>query len=398
MKKLTVVFLCLLMLFPAGVYVFSARTSGDEEGIRKAEEFFKTQENTNRPSARADGGKHRIAYVDIDPYPASGEMLYYYIREMMNTGWIELDGELPFDPDNTDARELIGYLADRDLGDYVEFSREACYYLAVDGEDACRKSLQGLLDDGKVDLIFCNGTWPGTFAMTLKNEDVPVMVYFCVDPVGAGISLSDQYSGRENVWCHVNYSVYNNQIQFYYDNYPFTNIGMIYYDENVAAMRAYRQAAKENGFVITEKKIETLTDSSPESIQQYYEMLAQVFEELCGDGIDAFMLNTDIIKDESRIRSMLEVFYERGIPVFVQNGEYYVENGALMVVTASDAREQAPFVADVCARILNGEKPGQINQIFITPPYLSINLAVADRLHYKVGEELILSAEKLYTK
>ncbi len=398
MKKFVVMFLCLLMLFPAGVYVSSARKSVDEEGVREAEAFFKTQENANAPKARADGGRHRITYIDIDPYPASGEMLYYFIRQMADMGWIDLDGELPFDPQNTDARELIGYLADRDLGSYVEFSREACYYLAVDGEEACRESLQGLLEAGEVDLIFCNGTWPGTFALTLENHDVPVMVYFCVDPVGAGISLSDAYSGRENVWCHVNYTVYNNQIQFYYDNYPFTNIGMIYYDEHVAAMRAYREKAQENGFQITEKQIETLKDSSPESAEAYYGMLGRAFEELCGSGIDAFMLSTDIIKDETRIRDMLEVFYERGIPVFVQNGEYYVENGALMVVTASDAKEQAPFAADVCARILNGEKPGEINQIFITPPYLSINLAVADRLHYQVGEELILSAEKLYTK
>ena len=65
MKKWTVVFLCLLMLFPAGVYLFAARTSGDEEGMRGAEEFFKARENTNPPAARSDGGKHRIAYVAV---------------------------------------------------------------------------------------------------------------------------------------------------------------------------------------------------------------------------------------------------------------------------------------------------------------------------------------------
>lgn len=397
-KKITITVLGLLMLFPIGVYFFSNQAGVTETDVQKAESFFLNDMADSQPVKKADGSKHVIAYVDIDPYPASGEMLYYYIQQMIENGWISLDEELPFDPEDTDARELIEYLASKNLGDYLEFSKEACYYLGIDGEAVCRESLQKKIDRKEVDLILCMGTWPGTFVLSLSNDKIPVMVYFSVDPVGAGLAAADDFSGKDHVWCHVNYTVYNKQIQFYYDNYPFHNIGMVYYDESVAAMRAYRQVAEENGFKITEKQIETLKDSSEDSVEQYYKMLSEVFSELCEDGIDAFMLNSDIIKDEKRIRDMLEVFYEKNIPVFVQNGEYYVQNGALMTVTASDAKEQAPFVADVCAKILNGEKPGDINQEFITPPYLSINLAVADRLHYQVKEDLILSAEKLYTK
>ena len=65
MKKWTVVFLCLLMLFPAGVYLFAARTSGDEEGMRGAEEFFKARENTNPPAENT--GSHMWISIPIRP-------------------------------------------------------------------------------------------------------------------------------------------------------------------------------------------------------------------------------------------------------------------------------------------------------------------------------------------
>ncbi|MFP3153569.1 hypothetical protein LQZ18_03915 [Lachnospiraceae bacterium ZAX-1] len=397
-KKIYVTAIACLMLFPLYVYFFSNNTQATEQDMQKAEKYFTVGTSQSSPQKKADGSKYTIAYVDIDPYPASGEMLYYYIDQLKQLGWISYEGELPFDPKDTDAKELIFWLAEQDLGDYIQFSKEACYYLAIEDEETCADSLQGLIDTKQVDLIFCMGTWPGRFAKALENETIPVMIYFCVDPVGAGFAKDSQYSGEPNIWSHVNYTVYNKQMQFYYDNYPFSNIGMTYYDETVAALRAYRQVALENKFQITEKQIETLSDESPEAVKEYYAQLETVFSELIEQGIDAFMLNTDIIKDQDRIAEMLEPFYEANIPVFVQNGEYYVKNGALMTVTASDAKEQAPFVANACARMLLGEKPGDINQEYITPPYLSINLAVADRLGYKVKEELILSAEKLYDK
>lgn len=69
-----------------------------------------------------------------------------------------------------------------------------------------------------------------------------------------------------------------------------------------------------------------------------------------------------------------------------------------MVVTASDARIQAPFAVEAMAGILNGQKPGDIYQKFVPSPYLSINLDAAGKLGYDVKEELLLSAEKLYRK
>lgn len=400
-KRILVVVLVCLMIFPVSVLFLSGEGKVQQKDQKKAKNYFSSMLTSKEPCTKEDGTKFTIAYVDIDPYPASGEMLYYFIEELKETGWIDYDEELPFDPANTDAQKLIRYLAGMDLGKYIQFSDDANYYIAVDDKEECMRSLQQHIDDGKIDLIFCMGTSPGEMVIKeMQITDVPVMVYFSVDPVSAGLAMEEEYSGQDNVWCHTSSEVYSNQIQFYHTNCPFQNIGMVYYSESVAAMSAYRKAAKEIGFQITERKINTLSNATDkQQVKEYYGELSNVFSELADTGeIDAFLLSTDIIKDEAKIEELLEIFYRKNIPVFVQNGEYYVKDGAFMVVTASDAKVQAPFAVEAMALILNGEKPGEVYQIFVPSPYLSINLQVAERLGFEVQEELLLSAEKLYEK
>lgn len=400
-KRILVVLLVCLMIFPVSVLIFYGEGKVQQKDQEKAQKYFSNALTSRKPCTKEDGTKFTIAYVDIDPYPASGEMLYYFVEELRKAGWIDYDGELPFDSENTDAKKLIQYLAGLDLGKYIQFSDDANYYIAVDDKEECMASLQEQMEEGKIDLIFCMGTSPGEMVIKeMKVTDVPVMVYFSVDPVGAGLSKEEEYSGQENVWCHTSSEVYSNQIQFYYKNCPFENIGMVYYSESVAAMSTYRKAAEEIGFQITEKKIDTLSNASDsKQVKKYYKELADVFSDLVNtDKVDAFLLSTDIIKDEARIKDLLEIFYQKNIPVFVQNGEYYVKDGAFMVVTASDSKIQAPFAVEAMASIFNGEAPGNVYQKFVPSPYLSINLEVAERLGYEVKEELLLSAEKLYRK
>lgn len=398
-KKMIAVILVCLLLFPISVIFFSTKSNVGQENEAQAKNYYVKSEKENLPCKKSNGEKFTIAYVDIDPYPASGEMLYYFIQQLNDTGWISLQEELPFDPKDTDAKKMISYLSRQDLGEYIQFSDDANYYIAVDDKNECMESLKNHVANKDIDLIFCMGTSPGTMAIQeLGITDVPIMVYFSVDPVGAGLSETEEYSGQDNIWCHTSSDVYKNQLQFYYNNYEFSNIGMVYYSESVGAMNQYRQAAEQIGCKISEKQIETLSGTDQKTVDDYYEMLARTFEDLITkDHIDAFMLGTDIIKDEGRVYDLLNIFYKHKIPVFVQNGEYYVEDGAFMVVTASDAVTQAPFAVNAMAHILNGENPGDVYQKFVISPYVSLNLEIADQLDYDVREELLLSAEKLYT-
>ncbi|MEG0989184.1 MAG: hypothetical protein RSG54_10715, partial [Clostridium sp.] len=127
------------MLFLNGCAKSSDLTSED---YAKADAILKQHSQlTYPPAAKADGAPFRIAYVDIDPYPPSGEMLYYFISELIKKGWIETGESLPFSPLDTDAKELLHYLNVKDTAGYLQFSDDTTYYLAVDGETACRENL-----------------------------------------------------------------------------------------------------------------------------------------------------------------------------------------------------------------------------------------------------------------
>ena len=75
-----------------------------------------------------------------------------------------------------------------------------------------------------------------------------------------------------------------------------------------------------------------------------------------------------------------------------------------MMVTASNAKDQAPFAADTFSAILHGKKPGELPQEYISPPYLCLNLNAAKKLEaegdtaggFRLSEDLLLSAERMY--
>lgn len=395
LKKVVSVLLLCLLVFPVSVYLSFENGGVSQANIRQAQNYFHKNDNINEPCMKEDGGRFVIGYLDIDPYPATGEMIYRFVEQLQKDGWITYEGGFPFDPTDTDAKAFIRFLSEQDLGPYLCFSDEVNYYVSdeYDGTEFVKEDLQKHIDNGDVDLLFCLGTQPADLLINeMSITEVPVMVSGTVDPVGAGLAESEEYSGKSNVWCHTNTGVYRNQMKYYYNTHPFTNIGMVYYDETVGSLQPYSEAAEEIGFTISAKKIgRKITDD-------YYDKLAELYEELVDEGIDAFLLNSDIIKAENKIASLLDIFYEHQIPVFVQNSEYYVEDGATMVVTASDAITQAPFLADAFSQILHGTEPGSLNQKFVTPPYLSLNLEAADRIGFTVDDDMILSAEKLYTE
>ena len=397
MKKFLNIFIIILCILPISVFFIPQKR--DSTALReKAMEYFNKTVTYNEPHTKDNGEPFNICYVDIDPYPASGEMLYYLLDELNNRGWMNIPdfSALGFDPQDTDAGVLIDCLAEIGTGDYISFSKEQNYYIAIDDIEDVKNGIMSGIENGDIDLILCLGTSPGELVINeMGITDVPVMVYFSVDPVSAGLSETQEYSGRQNVWCHTSSEVYNNQLRFYHDAIPFKNIGMVYYSESVAAAKMYREAASEIGVNVTEKKIDTI--QADESRQEYYERLKQSYEEMISENaIDAFLLNTDMIKDSSMIEPLLSVFYEKNIPVFVQNGQFFVSGGALMLMSASDAATQAPFTCDAMTSILSGEKPGAIYQKYIPSPYVSLNLDSAKKISYDVPEDILRSAEKIY--
>ncbi|MDQ7096740.1 ABC transporter substrate binding protein [Desulfosporosinus sp. PR] len=397
LRKFFITFL-VTALFVSGCSSLSTLESNQVQNQKKVD--ISSESGLHRfPSApvkKPGGGKFRIAYVDINPYPVTGSMLYYVIENLKQDGWLNYDS-LPFNADNVDAKALVDWLAKQDLGQYAEFNTSTNYYLADQGEAAVAQSLRKHVQNHEIDLVFAMGTWPGQFVKKL-NLGVPLLVYGSVDPIGSGIIKSATDSGDKNIWAKVDPAAFTRQLQFYYDTIHFKNIGMVFNNEIIDSIPDYEKAAKANGFKITAIKIPELTSSNPADIRAYYANLKNIYQNMIqNDKIDAYLINTNIITDDSKIKDLFSIFYQAKIPIFVQAGDNFVKNGALILLSPQDYIGSGAFVASTIGSIFNGAKPGNLSQEYVSSPYLSLNLDTAETIGFTPSFEMLLSCEHIYT-
>ena len=395
-KRLLTAVFAFLLIFQSGCAASQTQNPDDFVEIAATPLGLVRQLSSVPPQTRPDGRPFTIAYVDIDPFPPVGMTLYQTIMELRNERWISFD-YLPFDPEDTDAGELINWLAEQDLGPYIRFDKSANYYTEFVSEDEIRQSLSQHVRSGSVDLIMTYGTAPAVLIKSFGLE-VPVMMFGMVDPIGSGVIVSAEDSGDPNIWASVYLGWFERQLLVYHNSIPFKNLGIVYYDESVAALPSYESVADQLGFRVTRSKISRIGVSSEEAIIRYYENLAAQLRHMSeNEGIDAFMLGTDLILHVEMTEYLLSPFVENNIPVFVQSGEQFVEEGALMYFSDTELDSFTVFSARSITAALGGTPLSEIPQTLSTLPHMSLNLDVAMKIGYRPDFETFLSFSRIYT-
>jgi len=325
-------------------------------------------------------------------------MWFEVVESLRRDGWITCE-DPPMTVDTADAKKLVDWLSKQDLGPYIEFAGDANYYLAYEGEEAVGQSLIDHAKNRKdIDLVFAMGTWPARFVKSL-DLGVPLLVYGSIDPVRAGIVVSAEDSGYDDIWAQVDPSAFSRQIQFYHDTIPFTNIGMVFNDEIIASIPDYEKTAEAASFRITKVKIEKLASDNKEDQDRYYADLATIYRRLIEeDKVDAYLINTDVITDDTRIDALFAPFLDARIPIFVQVGDNYIRHGAFMQVSPRDYKGLGAFISNRIGSFFNGAKLRSLSQAYTSSPYLSLNLDVAERIGFTPSFEMLLSCGYIYTK
>lgn len=349
------------------------------------------------PKLQENGDKLRIGVLDIDPYEPASIYFYYVLQGLKNEGWLEFD-QLPFTETSMDIKSMMQELSEMDLGPYIEFVADATYYLAYEEEADIAASMQKHIDSAKgLDVVLAMGTDPGLF-MQKYDMKVNTLVCMATDPIASGIINSVDDSGNPYVWAQVEPSPYYRQIKFYHNILPFENIGMVYSDAVVAGIPDYQNGADELGVTITGVQIaDDWSTQTPEEIAAFTDYLLGIYQELIDSGVDAYMLNADLLSGEMDTAKLLKPFDDAGIPVFVQDGENYVREGALLLVASTDNQGVGQFVAEVITQVAYGAEPGSIACEYVSSPYMSINLAAAKRIGFRPSFEMLLSCETIYT-
>ena len=87
---------------------------------------------------------------------------------------------------------------------------------------------------------------------------------------------------------------------------------------------------------------------------------------------------------------------DANIPVVAQVGSAYVKGGAaMMIVDPRDAVGTGPFVSNIIGSVFNGSVPEDLEQEYVSSPFLTLNLDVADEIGYKPSFEMLIACEKI---
>lgn len=391
--------LLLLALLPALLMACQPVQTTQQEAVQAPVEAVITTGEDGLPYGpitKPDGSPFSLGFIDLDPYPYTAQMLYDVVEGLKADGWIRY-GTLPFDHDNTDAQQLVRWLSQQDLGPYLRFRDDANYYTLVDDPDEVRASYEQHAQARDIDLMLAWSTSTARYAIEYADA-IPVIAYPIADPLGSGIVLDAEYSGINNVWAHTDPARYRRQMMVFHEVVPFTKVGIIYYEESIAAVPDYTAMSNQLGIETVLQKVDPLqADMTEEQVTAYYENYISVCRRMIEQShIDAFILTTDMIKNDDYLHELVKLFTDAKIPIFAQSGGNFVEAGCLMTVEALDSKDVGRFVANSIGKVLNGAKPSELNQMYVSTPYLMLNVDASRALNIDLPFEMLISCERIY--
>ena len=306
-KKLTVVLklmtACMLLLSVFSVNKLQAEETTDTPS-----------ESETAPKLKQGDPKKRLCVVSYDEYIPFSRQLYYILTGLEENGWIKEDS-VPFTAAEVETMyidQMYEALEKTDLGPYIEFAPDACYYLAYEKEEDIAEDLKQRAAEGDIDLIITTGTSAGVFVKEL-GLTVPMIDYSATDPVASGIIESaTEGTGSPYVWAQVEPSLPLRQLKYYHSIKPFERLGVIIYgDETISGVPDIERSAKEVGFTLVKYNIEEQPRETEEQREEYYALVEEKIEQMAQENIDAFFLTVDLINDTEYLMPFLSHFYNR---------------------------------------------------------------------------------------
>lgn len=382
-------FLFIIILF----FIYSTpspcadKQGADKQGADK--QVFDTTPKLNNTK------KWRIAYYEGGDFIDYQQVLTQTTNGLMKLDWIE-DSNIP-PQKGEQTKELWNWLSHSAKSKYIEFVDNA-YYSANWDEDTRKKLVSDLLkrlnEKKDIDLVIAMGTWAGKDLATNKHS-VSTMVMSASDPVAAGIIKSAEDSGYDHVHAQIDPNLYARQLRIFHEIIGFKKLGIAY--ENSIAGKSYAQIdvadkiGKERGFTISH----CYTQSDIADSDLAAQTVIKCFNELVKN-CDAIYVTQQGGVNSKSIPELVKIANDNRIPTFSQSGSDEVKYGFLLSISHSGYKYLGEFNANVLAKILNGAKPNQLNQIFEDPPKIAINLKTAEIVGFDPPVVILGAADEIY--
>ena len=347
-------------------------------------------------SAADDDKPCRVLYVEGGPFGNYQQTLAWTARGLEHLGLID-NGQVEIPKDTESAREMWLWLADHARGK-IRFLRDGFYSAQWDND--ARGIIKNVIKErvrarGDVDMIIAMGTWSGV-DMVEEDLGIPVFSMSVTDAVNAGIVLSTEDSGRDNVHAQLDPGRFKKQITLFHEIFHFKKLGVPFEDtpdgRKTAAMDEIEETAAELGIEL----VKSSAALDLPNAEKAFANLKGCMEDLSrrSDAIYLTYTSTPM----NRIRDLMAPVIAARLPSFAQAGPDLVEHGVLMSLSQVDFRDIGMFQAESIAAVLGGRKAREVNQIFEPELGLTINLGTAMRIGWDPPLEVLAAVDTIYPK
>jgi ABC-type uncharacterized transport system substrate-binding protein len=337
----------------------------------------------------------RIAYVEAGSYRDYHLNLLALASGLEKLGLIE-NGR-PSASEITDTASLWRWLAQNAGGNRLVFHPD--HYYSADWDDAKYPGMKSQVlsgaSTGEIDLILAFGTIAGKLLATNEHQ-TPVLSITATDPVAAGISKTVESSGLDHVHVQVVTGQIERQLSMFHNIFGFKTLGVPYdltsEGQSTMGVPTIERLAKELGFEIVSCQTKLEISDSEEANRNLVDCLRRLSRES-----EAVYLTVSNGVIESRMPEILAPLIENRVPSFSQKGPSETKLGVLMSLAEDDFMSSGQFEAEVIREVLAGRPPGSLNQVYVAPLTMALNIKMAMDIGWNPPFKILAAIDELYT-
>ena len=342
-----------------------------------------------------NGKKWRIGYYEGGPYINYPVNLVTLVKGLNELGWM---GTISIDEreNSTDSRAVWDELS-KAKSQYIQFVPDAYWSANWDKTVRVKNNENAIkrLQSGDIDFMIAMGTWAGQ-DLANNNHSVPTMVVSVSDPVASNIVKSAEDSGYNHVHAKCDPTRYINQIKLFHNMFSFKKLGIVY--ENTVEGRSYaaiadvEKVAKDRGFEIV--KCEAPNFSGVDE-KEAIKAVIRCHEQLAPK-VDAVYVTVHRGIVREYMPEIMAPLFKYKIPTFSMRGPEEVERGVLLSISRERFVSVGRYHAEIMAQIFNGAKPRELDQIFMDPKTIVVNIKTAEIIGYIIPPAFLKVTDKVF--
>jgi len=351
------------------------------------------------PVTNASGAPWRISYIESRPFANYAATLANVVTALHRMGWIKSIEGLPYTRGQVDSQIIWEWLAQKKDEPYLKFVEDGFYTFDklknTEYSARAEQIAQKINQSKNSDLVLVMGTDSAKEILKI-GLNVPVVSMSTSNAFQAGIVKGAEFSGDDLVWAHMDPYRYKRQVEIFYDIFKFKTLGIVFDDDlagrSFAAIDDVLEIAKQRNFQVVVENV-----GQPEKYgknQKQFAIDMEAANARLASKVDAVYVGLFIGSDPKQLSKVLSPLVNNKIPVFAQQAND-VNNGALMSLARQNFSGVGNFGAKAIVRILKGELPSKISQIYENSPNIIINLDVAKEIGYRPRFELLLGADQI---